>query len=337
MNNRGPWRSLVARQPWALEVAGSNPAGPTIKINVNRVADLMRSVYGPVLSRRFGLSFGIDPTLPPKKCSFDCIYCQLDRTVYPIYEPIFSHDMTSPEKLRKDLEEYRPKEFDVITFSGSGEPTANRRIKELLDVVREFYSKPVYILTNGSFLSIDRVARAVAEFDHVSVKLDAWDERSFRLINNPYWPRSFENFLEGHKLIRRYSSSYSIQIMFTKLTNRKVFDIAFKLDPDKIYVTIPYRRFVEFMPDPEEFERMREYCEEHGCIVFKKRHHSGYISEEAIQELVSRRPMSIKDLAEALNADEATVRKIVIEMERFGKIRLEGDIVHAVDQRRFSF
>jgi len=293
----------------------------------------MRSVYGPVLSRRFGLSFGVDPTLPPKKCSFDCIYCQLGRTIYPVYEPYRSPDMTSPERLRKDLEEYKPKEFDVITFSGSGEPTANRRLKELLEVVREFYKKPVYILTNGSFLSIDRVARVVAEFDNACVKLDARDNRSFRILNNPYRPKEFENFLEGHKLIRRYATGvYSIQIMYTKLTDRKVFDVAFSLDPDKIYVTVPYRRFTELMP--EDMERLRDFCKEHGCIMFHKREKKGYVTEEAIQDLVSRRPMSIKDLAKALNADEDTVRKIVIEMERFGKIKLEGDIVRATDRSR---
>ena len=303
----------------------------------------MRSVYGPVLSRRFGLSLGIDATMPPKKCSFDCIYCQLGPTRVPIEKPTFIEGMTTPEKLRKDLLEYIPgRHFNVVTFSGSGEPTANKRLPELIAVVREIVDKPVYMLTNASFLSLDEVIDAVSSLDHVSAKLDARDQESYMLLNKPFFPERFDVFLEGHRKLRKsISGVYSVQIMFTRLTDlQAVLSIASKLDPDKIYVTLPYRRFKLLMPSEEEIEKARDYCREHGCIFFRRRQKSKkYITEEDIQDLVSRRPMSIKDLANALGVDEEYVRKLVEEMRRFGKVELEGDIVKIAreEARRQSF
>ncbi|HEX54610.1 MAG TPA: radical SAM protein, partial [Candidatus Altiarchaeales archaeon] len=109
----------------------------------------MNSVYGPVPSWRLGRSLGVDPICGKKVCNFDCIYCQLGRTSRKAERRKF----VEADKVREDIERIIDKvSADVITLSGTGEPTLAENLNEIIDVIREMTDLPIAILTNSSLL-----------------------------------------------------------------------------------------------------------------------------------------------------------------------------------------
>ena len=111
----------------------------------------MKSVYGPVPSWRLGRSLGIDVIAREKTCSFDCIYCQLGRTTNKTIE---RKEYIPTELILREVEGalQRQERIDYITFSGSGEPTLDSKIRKTISRIKELTSLPVAILTNGTLL-----------------------------------------------------------------------------------------------------------------------------------------------------------------------------------------
>ena len=107
-------------------------------------------LFGPVPSRRLGLSLGVD-IVPFKACSLDCVYCQLGRTTkktierkeYVAIEPVLAE---LKKRVDKDLQ------ADFITFSGSGEPTLHAKIGWMIQRIRSMTELPIAVITNGSLL-----------------------------------------------------------------------------------------------------------------------------------------------------------------------------------------
>ena len=156
-------------------------------------------VYGPVPSRRFGLSLGID-VIPMKSCTFDCIYCQLGasgrrvgerRLFYPV------DDILTDVKKALNTGP-RP---DVLTLAGSGEPTLYTGLDAVIDGLRDLADIPILLITNSSLLWMDEVADAVKKVDIIAPSLDAGDETKYRRINRPLPEFSFEKMFDGLKRV----------------------------------------------------------------------------------------------------------------------------------------
>ncbi|RLG20697.1 hypothetical protein DRN72_04745 [Methanosarcinales archaeon] len=141
-------------------------------------------IYGPVLSWRFGRSLGIDLIQPPKICTFDCIYCQLGQTQHKICSRNEFSRRIDIGVLEDELnEKIECVDVDAITLSGSGEPTLNPQLGEVIDVVRGSTKKPLIILTNSSLLS--DVSEDLQKLDLVEAKLDAITQDTFASVNKP--------------------------------------------------------------------------------------------------------------------------------------------------------
>ncbi len=127
----------------------------------------MPHVFGPVQSRRLGRSLGVD-VVPQKTCNWNCVYCQLGRTV-PVTNVRREYRSTQilASDIRKPLQNCR-EELDWITFAGSGEPTLHVDIGRLIREVKEMTDTPVAVITNGSLLYLQEVARDLAAADAVS-------------------------------------------------------------------------------------------------------------------------------------------------------------------------
>jgi len=151
-------------------------------------------VFGPVHSRRLGVSLGIN-LLPTgyKYCSFNCIYCEcgwtktnnIDKIIFP---PPLVIKQFLENKLREMLENGELPE--TISFAGNGEPTLHPDFPEIIDFTIELRNKysqgsKVAVLSNATMLHIPAVAEALKKVDMNILKLDAGTEEIFRLINNP--------------------------------------------------------------------------------------------------------------------------------------------------------
>ena len=131
----------------------------------------MAHVFGPVPSRRLGLSLGVDPVVP-KTCTMDCVYCELGPTTYRTVcrAPYVDVDEILSEVAGRLEERHR---IDFITLSGSGEPTLNSDLDRLIDGIRHLTDLPIAVLTNGSLMTDAAVCAALAGADVVAPSLDA--------------------------------------------------------------------------------------------------------------------------------------------------------------------
>jgi len=175
----------------------------------------MRHVYGPVPSRRLGRSLGID-LVPFKVCTYDCIYCQLGRTTDLTLE---RKAYVTAENIMAELAPIltaadRP---DYISLAGSGEPTLNSAIGEVIRRIKQQTEIPVAVLTNGALLWMAEVQQALLAADLVLPSLDAGDDGLFQKINRPHQALSFERMIDGlAAFTRRFAGAVWLEVLLLK-------------------------------------------------------------------------------------------------------------------------
>ena len=202
------------------------------------------SVYGPVPSWRVGQSLGIDPICVNSICSFNCTYCQLGFIQVRINERRL---FVPTEKILADLEESRWQQADIITISGSGEPTLAANLGEIVRALQNRTGKPVLVLTNGTLLHLPEVQVELGMADKVFVKLDAASEATFQRINRPVsgvtLARIVQSLVEFHS---RYSGYLGVQMMFTRVNLGEVdqfAEILNRVRPDEVQLNTPTRPY----------------------------------------------------------------------------------------------
>jgi wyosine [tRNA(Phe)-imidazoG37] synthetase (radical SAM superfamily) len=177
-----------------------------------------RRVYGPVPSRRLGLSLGVD-VIPRKVCCFDCSYCQVGPTTRRTIERKSFIDVAEVvEEISAALSTGPAPE--VITLAGSGEPTLCRNLGELQRSIKAISSLPVALLTNGALLGEESVREEVSGFELVLPSLDAADESIFARINRPTQGLTLRQVVEGlHRFTHGYRGICRLEIMLVKGIN----------------------------------------------------------------------------------------------------------------------
>jgi wyosine [tRNA(Phe)-imidazoG37] synthetase (radical SAM superfamily) len=203
-------------------------------------------VYGPVPSWRLGRSLGIDLiSATGKTCTFDCIYCQLGRTIqFTDHRRVF----VETTRLRAELAALPAVELDTVTFSGTGEPTLAANLGEALELIRDWPGLrgiPRAVLTNASLMRRPEVRRDLAHADIVVAKLDAPDEALFRTVNRPVAGCSWAGVVEGIRAFRaEFEGKLALQMMFVAANRHRALDMASlvrSLDADEIELNTPLR------------------------------------------------------------------------------------------------
>ncbi|WGV25627.1 radical SAM protein [Halotia branconii] len=169
------------------------------------------SVYGPVKSWRFGRSLGIDPIGMVSTCSFNCVYCQLGN----IQKQISQRQIFVPTaQIIHELQAIAWENIDVVTLSGSGEPTLALNLAEILAAVKKVTKLPTIVLTNSTLLGDRTVRSALKLADIVVVKLDAISANQLQRINQPVAEIDLADILAGIEQFRQeYQGFLAIQTM----------------------------------------------------------------------------------------------------------------------------
>ncbi len=313
-------------------------------------------VYGPVPSWRLGRSLGIDATLLPKACTFDCVYCQLGKTIRKLSSPKELNPVIGVEELIKQLErkieKVGPDSIDFITFSGTGEPTLNPNIGNMISAVKRLIPfKPVAVLTNSSLVYLDEVRNALSNADLVSFKLDAADQQTFEEINRPV--ANIPNIKEIIESIKKFKAGHhgilALQIMLVD-SIKPDFRVNFKgealncliegiaeIQPDQIQLNTPTRPVMEKHIKPVNStilsaveERIKEVTPESEVIrVDEERVPLKSIKREKkpieelrgdILALLKRRPCRAVDISIALGTEKREIEAIVRSMVKEGVI-----------------
>ncbi|HEY9745734.1 MAG TPA: radical SAM protein [Oculatellaceae cyanobacterium] len=216
----------------------------TIQSEIAEVANDKSSVYGPVHSWRVGSSLGIDLLLNQSTCSFNCIYCQLgDIQLKTAERKIY----VPTAQVAHDLRRSRWEEADIITLSGSGEPTLALNLGEVIHMIKEYTHKPVMVLTNATLLNDPAVIRDLQEADVVACKLDAATEAGLKQMNRPVAGVTLEGIVSGIKKLRAaYSGKLALQCMFMPTNHREVEALAElinEIQPDEVQLNTPKRPY----------------------------------------------------------------------------------------------
>ena len=208
----------------------------------------MGFVFGPLPSRRLGQSLGVDP-LPLKICNWNCIYCQLGRTVPLANErrEYFPRESINAE-VREALSAHEPGAIDWVTIVGSGETTLHAGIGWLIREIKGLTAIPVSVITNGSLLYLPEVREEIKAADAVLSSLDAGNARLYRRINRPAAGLGFELLLEGLVAFRReYRGKLWIEVMLMKGINdgeeelKEIAALLERIVPDQVHIAIPSR------------------------------------------------------------------------------------------------
>jgi wyosine [tRNA(Phe)-imidazoG37] synthetase (radical SAM superfamily) len=268
-----------------------------------------RHLYGPVPSRRLGLSLGVD-VVPYKVCSYDCVYCQLGRTTGLTNKPgaWIRTDDVIPE-LEKWLADGHT--ADYITFSGSGEPTLNAELGEMVRRASLLCDIPIAVITNGSLLSQRAVFEAVRGADLLLPSLDAGTEETFEAVNRPCEGLDFGTMVDGlTRLGREFRGRVWLEVMLVKGLNdseaeleamRRIID---RVQPDKVQINTVERPSrsgdVAAVPD-RALSKAREVLGPASEVISTRRvcagsNHAAELGEEALLELLARRPCRLGDI-----------------------------------------
>ena len=164
-------------------------------------------IFGPIISRRFGVSLGIDLSVNFKQCNFDCLYCELQKAkTVNKQEDVIAVD-TIIDELKKHLDD----KIDVITLTANGEPTLYPYLDELIDKIDKIKNRSkTLILTNSATLSDNKIFNTLLKLDKVKLSLDAVSEDIFKKIDRP------------HKSIDISKIATNI-IKFSKLHNKELY------------------------------------------------------------------------------------------------------------------
>jgi len=284
--------------------------------------------YGPVPSRRLGRSLGVSP-IPPKTCSYSCVYCQLGRTnrLTPERVSFFpKEDVFSEIK-----DQLASSEVDFITFVGDGEPTLSADLGWLIQMCKKHSPKSVAVITNGSLLCRQDVRSDLLEADVVLPTLDAGNEELFKRINRPHGEISFNAMLQGQVDFRReFNGQIWLEIMLVHGLNdteealKDISKAVNQINPDRIYITTPIRPPAESWvkpPQPEGIIRAQDILGKTFTIAENESGEFGLESftnaREAIIEIGSRHPLRQEQALEieSIFSEPGTLEKLLKEQE----------------------
>jgi len=294
----------------------------------------LKYVFGPVPSRRLGRSLGID-LVPYKTCTFDCIYCDLGRTTR---KTLSRQSYISPEEIQEELDlclsvlERKP---DYITLSGSGEPTLNSSMREIIQRIKEATSTPVAVFTNSSLLSLDEVRRNLSEADVVLPSLDAITPALFEYMNRPYASLSIGGIISGLIQFRKqYRGQIWLEILFCRGVNdgkeeiEKFKGVMKRIQPDRVQLNTPVRPPAEEFAFPLTLVQLEEIKERLGEKVEIISEFAAPLGEELnsvkdteILNLIKRRPCTAEDISKALGLRIDQVVKRLDDLTKTGIIR----------------
>lgn len=259
-------------------------------------------VYGPVPSRRLGLSLGVSP-IPGKTCNYSCIYCQLGRTIHLTNKrKMFFQVGEIIGEFEKNLQSLL--EFDVVTIVGEGEPTLYLGLGELIGEIQKRTEKPVAVITNGALLYDPAVKSELSRSDIVLPSLDAYDDVSYKKINRPHGTLNFSDVYLGlQSFAEEYQGQLWIEIMLIKGVNdddaalNKYSALLNDLRYDRLYINTPLRPPAEPYVKAIDHEKMDRAVEILHGIAIDLLHSQGFHSEitdhyTAIMSIIKRHPMN---------------------------------------------
>lgn len=308
-------------------------------------------LFGPVPSRRLGMSLGID-LIPKKVCSLNCVYCEvgkttkltLDRMEYVKYDQVIAE--------LKQFMSNKPK-IDYITFSGSGEPTLNNRIGDVLNFVKINYPDiKTAVLTNGTLFFNQKLRTELLQADVILPSLDAASQEIFEKINRPNSNLKTENYIQGLIDLRtEYKGEIWLEIFLLKDYNDSkeeldlIKEALLKINPDSIQLNTLDRpgTVADLIPlSKNELQEIIDYWNLPKVEIIASPPERTNIEsyrddvETAILETIARRPCTLDDLYNFLGIHINEINKYLGTLEannKIGTVKLERGVFYEIKHK----
>ncbi|MBT3191630.1 MAG: radical SAM protein [Verrucomicrobia bacterium] len=281
-------------------------------------------LFGPVPSRRFGRSLGID-LVPFKTCSFDCAFCEVGRTTFSTGERA---EYVPIDDVVAEFQQWVASggEAEVITLAGSGEPTLHSRFGELIDAIRSSCDTPIVLLTNSSLMHLPDVRTSAAKADIVKVSLSAWDEASFQRVNRPASGLAFDALVSGLQQFRSvFSGRLWLEVFLLKGINdapagvARIAALAEGIAPDSVQLNTVVRPPAEpsaVSISREELECLAPLFSPPAEIIARFQAAEGQAPASSVRAshvlaMLTRRPCTLEDIAGAFGLEKALAESLV--------------------------
>ena len=297
---------------------------------------MYKYLFGPVPSRRLGMSLGVD-LVPKKICSLDCVYCEVGKTTKLTLD---RKEYIKFDKVKEELKHYfnNNPDPDYITFSGSGEPTLNIFLEEILQFIKQNKPNvPVAVLTNGTLFYDKSVREAIMNADVVLPSLDAASEDIFNKINRPAKKLSIDKYIKGLIDFRKeFKGKIWLEIFILPDYNNTDNELAklkkaiLKIKPDSVQLnTLDRPGTISDLrgATKEELQYVVDFLSLNNIEIIaaapERKNIQSYRTdiEATIIETIARRPCTIDDLTKILGLHINEINKYLDVLEAEQKIK----------------
>lgn len=302
------------------------------------------TIFGPIPSRRLGASLGVN-NIPYKICSYNCVYCQVGRTLHmQVKRTLYSNPSEVFDEVKKKVERIRETQqnVDYISIVPDGEPTLDSSLGELIERLKEL-GLPVAVITNSSLTWDKSVQEDLKKADWVSVKIDAVSPNTWKQINRPHASLSLDEILQGmQEFAGSYTGTLCTETMLVKELNDNPEELTAianfvksRIRPYKAYIGVPTRPPAEpwvSRPEPESITAAYAIFTKEGlnAETLTGYESSGFVVTdnpvEEILEITAVHPMrrdAVEDVLNRFGVGEEVLQQLVKE-GRIRKVHYEG-------------
>ncbi len=287
--------------------------------------------FGPVPSRRLGRSLGIN-NIPPKICTYSCIYCQLGKTSKMKIEPQVFYSSSQifkevQDKVKKSKE--KGESIDYLTFVPDGEATLDINLGKEIELIKPLGIK-IAVITNSSLIDKKQIRENLMEADLISFKIDSVEEDIWHKVNRPHRDLSLKDILNSMlKFRENYKGEIITETMLVKDINdnskhiKKVADFLAKLKPNQSYLSLPIRPPADsWVQSPSEevvnqsYNLFKEKVDQVECLIGYEGNAFAFTGEveEDILSITSVHPMredALKDFLGRANSDWSLIERLI--------------------------
>lgn len=305
--------------------------------------------FGPVPSRRLGRSLGIN-NIPPKNCSYACVYCQVGKTRdmtiarRPFYKP---ESIFEQVKSKVNEATQRNEPIDYLTFVADGEPTLDANLGKEISLLKQL-GIPIAVISNSSLTWESNTKEDLLEADFVSLKVDSVNEKIWKKINRPHKDLKLNTILEG---VSDFSNEFTGTIVSeTMLVDgidygdefEKIAEFLEQLKRlDKAYIAIPTRPPTESWVKAAKEETVNEafqvFAEKFGAdrVEYLIGYEGNAFSftgrvEEDLLSITSVHPMreeAVKEFLKKTNASWSIIEKLLLE-DKLVELEYDGKVYY---------
>lgn len=291
-----------------------------------------KHIFGPVPSRRLGISLGID-IITKKTCNLDCVYCEVGKTTN---YTIIRDEYIDLDEIKSEITHYFKYNnciLDYITFAGSGEPMLNNKIGEIIKYIRSITDTKIALITNGILFTNSKIIDEIVDVDVIIPSLDAVFQETFNKINRPYENIKIDEIIKGLILLRdKYLKQIFLEIFIIDGINNSKEELDYfkevllKIKPDKIELNSLDRPPVENWvkkTDISILQEIKNYWNIENVVIIDKYKNRKEVcaysdlKEKTILNMLSIRPCTVEDISNITGINVLEINKYLDILENF--------------------